>query len=56
MSYFYNALGWLKEKWPDMSNILVECPGLFCTSSDERDWTMRSGIWRRARSIPLNRL
>jgi alpha-L-arabinofuranosidase len=31
-------------------------PGLFCTSSDERDWTKRSGRWRRARSIHLNRL
>jgi putative transposase len=31
-------------------------PGLLCTSSSERDWTQRSGRWRRARSILLNRL
>jgi VWFA-related protein len=31
-------------------------PGLLCTSSRERDWTKRSGRWRRARSIQLNRL
>ncbi len=30
-------------------------PGHFCTSPNERDWTKRSGRWRRARSIPLNR-
>ena len=34
----------------------VGVPGLLCTSSDERDWTKRSGRWRRVRSIQLNRL
>jgi len=30
-------------------------PGLFCTSSHERDCTKRSGTWRRERSIRLSR-
>jgi hypothetical protein len=35
---------------------LTGVPGLFCTSSNERDWTKRSGRWRRERSIRLSRL
>src|SRR5712671_1916354 len=30
-------------------------PGHFCTSSNERDCTRRSGRWRRERSIRLSR-
>src|SRR5258705_13762904 len=33
----------------------VGVPGHFCTSSNERDCTRRSGRWRRERSIRLSR-
>src|ERR1019366_6874813 len=46
---------WHADFWKNFRGA-AGVPGHFCTSSNERDWTKRSGRWRRARSIHLSRL
>jgi hypothetical protein len=46
----------LKDRLREYAPNAFGVPGAFCTSLNERDWTKRSWIWRRGRSIRLSRL